>query len=168
MRIAVAIVLLAALITAANAEPDVMLRAVGFAVTGSDDAEAKAIDRANCIFAVKNEIFHFNNIHVDRISFQSWVETNRLLGDRHFVAVTLHGDSTVYEKTEEGLKERYDTESAAQITRELLKTAPDVFRPKHSKSNEQSLSLATADIDRVRRAWEYIYSHGCVGKKSPF
>jgi len=29
-------------------------------------------------------------------------------------------------------------------------------------------ATTTGEVDRVKRAWEYIYSHGCVGKKSPF
>ena len=43
---------------AAHAETDVFMRTVGFALTGSDDADPKLIgDPAKCVFASKNEIF---------------------------------------------------------------------------------------------------------------
>src|SRR5262249_23471252 len=45
----------------ARSATDVFMRAVGFALTGSDDAEPQAIDRANCIFAYKSDVFHLNN-----------------------------------------------------------------------------------------------------------
>ena len=53
--IAMAIVLLCG---TAHSATDVFMRAVGFALTGSDDAEPQAIDRANCVFAYKNDVFH--------------------------------------------------------------------------------------------------------------
>ena len=58
--IAMAIVLLCGTTHSAT---DVFMRAVGFALTGSDDAEPQAIDRANCVFAYKNDVFHLNNVH---------------------------------------------------------------------------------------------------------
>jgi hypothetical protein len=120
---------------AAHSETDVFMRAVGFALTGSDDADVKAIDRANCIFAYRQEVFHLNNVHTDRIKIQAW---ENKLGDG-WINVDLHGDDVVLEK------------------------------PISSESHKQyQLRLKTADADRVKRAWEYIYAHGCIGKKSPF
>jgi hypothetical protein len=46
------------------------MRAVGFALTGSDNAELKVIDRASCVFAVKNDLFRLNNVYTDRIKIQ--------------------------------------------------------------------------------------------------
>jgi len=35
----------------------------GFALTGSDDADIKVIgERADCVFASKNELFRLNNV----------------------------------------------------------------------------------------------------------
>ena len=75
MRMAAARVL--ALILAggvtARAETDVFIRTVGFALTGSDDADPRVIgDRAKSVFAIKNDIFRLNNVHTDRITIQGW------------------------------------------------------------------------------------------------
>jgi hypothetical protein len=57
----------------AHAETDLFMRAVGFALTGSDDADPKIIgDRAKCVFAINNDIFRLNNVHTDRITIQGW------------------------------------------------------------------------------------------------
>jgi hypothetical protein len=40
-----------------HAETDVLMRAVGFALTGSDDAEPKTIDKSKCVFAIGKEPF---------------------------------------------------------------------------------------------------------------
>jgi hypothetical protein len=56
-----------------QAQTDVLIRAVGFALTGSDDAVPKVIgDRTNWVFAINNEIFHLNNVDADRITIQGW------------------------------------------------------------------------------------------------
>jgi hypothetical protein len=35
--------------------------------------------------------------------------------------------------------------------------------------NADHCSLRTRiGVDRVKRAWDYVYSHGCIGKQSPF
>jgi hypothetical protein len=46
-------------------------------------------------------------------------------------------------------------------------TRPDLFKPQHSTYKERELYLDTKDQDRVKRAWEFVYSHGCR-LKSPF
>jgi hypothetical protein len=140
-------------------EPDVLMRAVGFALTGSDDAEPKAIDRANCVFAIKNDMFRLNNVHTDRIVIRTWKNTS----GGSWVLVALHGDSTVYEHTEEPLKD--DGSSFMNFVRQ---NSPGAFKPQRTTHKEHELTLSTPDQDRVTRAWQYIYSHGCVGKKSPF
>ena len=56
---------------AAHAETDAFMRTVGFALTGSDDAAPKVIgNRAKCVFAINNDIFHLNNVHIDRLAIQ--------------------------------------------------------------------------------------------------
>jgi hypothetical protein len=66
----------------AIAEDDVLLQAVGFAITGSDDAKVLAVDRAKCIFRVESNylentspsrfgVFYLNNVQVDRLIMQS-------------------------------------------------------------------------------------------------
>ena len=50
----------------------------------------------------------------------------------------------------------------------LRRASPDVFEPMRESLKEHTLQLSTAHQDRATRAWQYIYSHGCEGKKSPF
>src|ERR1700738_410534 len=85
---------------ATRGETDVFLRAVGFALTGSDDAEPKAIDRAKCVFAIKNKTYRLNNVHTDRVTFQGWHRKTNW-GVEQWVAVGLHGDDVVVEETSE-------------------------------------------------------------------
>ena len=87
----------------AHAETDVFMRTVGFALTGSDDANPKVIgDRSKCIFAIKNDIFRLNNVHADRIAIQEWQQQQGL---EQWVTVELHGDDVVFEETTEPLKD---------------------------------------------------------------
>jgi hypothetical protein len=144
-------------------EVDVLMRAVGFALTGSDDAEPKAIgDRVKCVFAIKNNIYRLNNVHVDRITIQGWERKLPSVVDK-WVTVALHGDDIVYEQTSEPAKD-----DGGEFSRQLRAVNPDAFKSHHYTYKETELRLATADQDRVTRAWTYIYSNGCVGKKSPF
>jgi hypothetical protein len=128
----------------AHSETDVFMRAVGFALTGSDDAEVKAVDRANCVFDYQGDVFYLNNVHVDRISIQGWKNAVE-----QWTNVELHGDDGVVEHAS-------------------TSTDPtDKYRSSRSYKQYQ-LRLETGEVDRMKRAWEYIYSHGCIGKKSPF
>jgi hypothetical protein len=156
---ALALMLLAGV---ARGEPDVFMRAVGFALTGSDDAEPKVIDRANCVFAVKTDIFHLNNIHVDRIKVQGW-QRQQPWGLEQWVTVALHGDDIVFEETIPPLKD-----DGSELVRLERQSNPDLFKSHHNTYKEHELHLGTNDQDRVTRAWTYIYSHGCTGKQSPF
>jgi hypothetical protein len=128
--------------TVAHSETDVFIRAVGFALTGMDDAETKVIDRANCVFAYQDDVFYLNNVHTDRIQIQD-------LGG--VINVVLHGDDIV---VDHGVVLTDPTDQSAKTHRVNRK--------------EYRLILKTDELDRMKRAWRYIYSHGCVGKKSPF
>jgi hypothetical protein len=162
MRIATCALALTLGCVAAHAEIDVFMRAVGFALTGSDDAEPKAIDRGKCIFAIKRNVFHLNNIHSDRLTFQGW-ERKQPWGLEQWVTVGLHGDDVVFEETTEPPKD-----DGSEVMRQLRAASPDMFKPHHYSYKEHEIHLDTGDQERVKRAWVYIYSHGCVGKQSPF
>jgi hypothetical protein len=128
--------------TVTHGETDVFMRAVGFALTGRDDAEPKAIDRANCVFAYQDDVFYLNNVQTDRIQIQE---------NQFGINVVLHGDDIV---VEHGVVSTDPNGQSAKMHRENRK--------------EYHLILKTDELDRMKRAWRYIYSHGCVGKKSPF
>ena len=128
---------------AAHSETDVLLRTVGFALTGNDDA-------AN--------VYYLNNVYYDRIRFKGWQRQ----GLEKSITVELHGDDVVFEETTrpvggQGLDP--DTLQRLQAAR------PDFFQSHHYTYKQ--LRLDTGDMDRVKGAWQYIYSHGCTGKQSP-
>jgi hypothetical protein len=129
----------------AFADSDALLQAVTFALTGSDNAKVKSIDRANCIIALGDELFRLNNVQVDRI----FIKDEQFLEE---VTVELHGSMPIHEAD--------DIFEAAgfHIPGGSLRIV----------SNEYTFHISTRERDRVRRAWGYIYSHGCVGQKSPF
>jgi hypothetical protein len=145
---------------AAYSEADVLMRAVGFALTGSDDAQPQTIDRASCVFAYKNDVFHLNNVHVDSINMQGWENG---FHDK-WINVDLHGDDVVVEHTTEPMSD----DVARLMGPGYRQTHPEAFVSHYEKHKEYQLRLTTGDLDRVKRAWQYIYTHGCIGKKSPF
>jgi hypothetical protein len=151
--------------TTARTEIDVFMRAVGFALTGSDDAEPKAVgDRTKCVFAIKNGVYRLNNVHTDRVTIQGWQRWDKLLGAlKQWVTVRLHGDDAVFEEDTEPPKD-----DGSELMRQLRAANPDWSKSHHYSYKEHELHLTTNDQDRVKRAWDYIYAHGCIGKKSPF
>lgn len=163
-RVALSLILSAMLISSLRAETDTLIAAVGFALTGSDDAKVRAINRAQCVFGIGNEVFHLNNVHVDRISIQGWVQKTNL-GQINTVTIDLHGEGAVSEETVEA----GNTEGVPSAILENIRKSDPVWFTRHVvTSSEKKLTLNTSEIERVNRAWQYIYANGCVGKKSPF
>jgi hypothetical protein len=148
---------------AAHSETDVFMRAVGFALTGRDDVDPKVIgNRANCVFAIKNNVYHLNNVHYDRIRFKAW-QGQSSYGSEKSITVEVHGDDVVFEETTKPVwGQALDPDSI----RRLQAVRPNFVQSHHYTYKQ--LRLDTGDMDRVKRAWEYIYNHGCIGKKSPF
>jgi hypothetical protein len=144
------------------AETDLLMRAVGFALTGSNDADVKVIgDRAGCVFAIKNQVFRLNNVYADRIKIQA--SQRQWLGVlEQRVAVELHGDEIVCEETVEPPKD-----DGSELLREMRAKSPSMFEPHHYTYTGYEFFLSTNDHDGVKRAWQYIYSHGCAGKRVP-
>ena len=141
-----------------GAETDVFMRTVGFALTGSDNTDLKAIDRASCVFAVKNELFRLNNVYTDRIKIQE--RQRQSFGAlEQWVTVTLQGDEIVFEKTVEP-----PPDDGSELMRQMRVQSPRMFEPHHYSYTLHELHLPTNDQDGVKRAWQYVYSHGCTGK----
>jgi len=128
----------------AHSETDVFMRAVGFALTGRDDAEPEAIDRDNCVFAYQDDVFYLNNVQTDRIKIQE----NQFGG---VINVDLHGDDIV---VEHGVVSTDPTDQSAKTHRENRK--------------EYHLILKTDELDRMKRAWRYIYSPGAPERNVRF
>jgi hypothetical protein len=145
-----------------SGETDSLMRAVGFALTGSDNANPKVIgDRVGCVFAVKNELFRLNNVYTDRIKIQGWQK--QWLGvPEQWITVELHGDDIIFEETVEPPKD-----DGSELMREMRVQSPSMFEPHHYSYTQHDLYLATNDQDGVKAAWQYVYSHGCTGKRAP-
>jgi hypothetical protein len=143
-----------------QAETDVLVRTVGFALTGSDNAQPVVIDRVKCIFAIDGDVFHLNNIHTDKLRIEAQERKGGFV-PRRWVSVVLHGDDIVFETTSTSL-----LDDGTEFMQQYKILHPDEFKPHHSATKDHTLVLNTADLDRVRRAWEYIYGHGCIGNNT--
>jgi len=142
----------------ALAATDVFLDAVYFALTGSDNSSyLHVIDRVNCIFATNEmnytdfsfshgtlsgkNIFYLNNVDIDRLTYRPMQNG---LGLR-WIEVELHGETPVFEHVSINGQTRSST-----------------------NSNSYTLQVYSQEKDRLVRAWQYVYTYGCQGKKSPF
>jgi len=144
------------------AETDLLMSAVGYALTGSNDADVRVIgDRAGCVFEIKNEVFRLNNVYEDRIKIQGWQK--QWLGVlKQWVTVELHGDDIIFE---ESVAPPQD--DGSELARQMRVQSPSMFEPHHYSYTQHELRLATNDEDGVKRAWQYVYSHGCTSKRAP-
>ena len=153
----------------ALSQTDPFLAAVGFALTGSDNAKLNVLDRKRCVFQIGKEIFRLNGVEVDRLRIElgRWKSIGE---DINYYRVYLHGSDTVYEVFEEPLikEDVLDTPQMQATNRSLRQKIPDAFEPHHKISKEHTLDLTTNERERLVRAWSYIYQHGCTGSKSPF
>ncbi len=110
----------------------------------------------------RQDVYRLNNVHTDRIEMRAWKGTGIRIGEE-WITVKLHGDEIVFEETTEPM-----TDDGSELARLMRQSRPDLFRPHHNVYKEHELTLKTGDLNRVKRAWTYIYSHGCTGKQSPF
>jgi hypothetical protein len=142
------------------AETDLLMRAVGFALTGSNDADVRVIgDRASCVFAIKNELFRLNNVYTDLIKIQG--RQRQSFGAlQQSVTVTLQGDDIVFEETVDPPKD-----DGSELMREMRAVSPEIFKSHHYTYTRHELHLLTNDQDGVKTAWQHVYSHGCNGKR---
>jgi hypothetical protein len=142
--------------TASLAESDVLLQAVSFAITGSDASKVVAINQRQCIFKVNNYTYYFDRIYTDRITFQN------IKKDR--VWIEIHGKANVIDLWDPPAAK--DDGSAKM--RELKTFSPEVFQPTAQSFADYTVEVWTTELERLKRAWEYIYANGCTGITSPF
>jgi len=142
------------------AETDTLMRMVGIALTGSDNIDLKVVgNRTDCVFAIKNDLFRLNNVYADRIKIQEL--QLRASDPSTWITVLLQGDEIVFEETVEPPKD-----DGSKLMREMRADNPDILKPHQYTYTSYELYLTTNDPDRVKSAWQYIYSHGCTGKQS--
>jgi len=143
------------------AESDLFLRSVGLALTGTDNADLKVIDRASCVFAIKNELFHLNNVYTDRIKVEGWQE-QRFGKREQGTRVVLQGGETVFETIVESPKD-----DGSELMQHMRAESPEMFQPHHYKYTQTELRLSSNNQQGVKGAWQYIYAHGCTGGRAP-
>lgn len=149
-------------LSSAQAETNAFLQALSFALTGSDGSAIRIINRKECIFGMGKDVVHLNNVQIDRIKIQTWIE--RILGQEiRYVTVELHGSNTVYEEFRKGLAHTPGNEAIVKALEKSDPTASHLFESGFTKSTDHRFRLATDDAQRVARAWRYVYANGCIG-----
>lgn len=122
---------------------DTLLQAVTFALTGSDIGNVSLVDRSNCIYdvAIRNSsnVMRYHLNNIDLRRATVLPYHNRF---NEWTQVELRGPGVIYEFIQDG-------------------------RPTSSES-QASMHLGTSEAERVKRAWSYIYTHGCRYSPSPF
>ncbi len=136
---------------------DLFRSSLAYLLTGDDLGKIRVVDRTQCIVEVRHRVWpdapdlvsliHLNNVDRTRSSIQaiSDVPKNR-------VDITLRGESVV-----------------DYLAKPAFKLGQREFpeQPAHSASVDM-ITLYTDEVERVRRAWDYIYSHGCSGSKASY
>lgn len=130
---------------------DPLLAAASFAVTGRDSANTYCSDRKNCILEVKSdynawsviESYHFNNIDFSRVSIESFKATP--VSPAH-AEVSIFGNDVVHGRLSS--KSNFPDTSVSEKSHKTF--------------------MQTSEIDRLARAWRYVYANGCKSAHSPF
>jgi len=121
------------------------LKAFAYLVTGSDDSgEIKVVDRAECIVEVRPK--------------GSAPATGASTPEH---AMRLHFNNVDRSRSE--IRASTDPPPRVEVT---LRGVAVVENPAHPESKAEAVHtivLQSAEYDRVRSAWSYIYSHGCRG-----
>lgn len=148
-------------------QPDPYTEALGFAVTGRENADVKVIDWSTCAFEADGAVIRIGDIDRSRLAF-AIRETMTGWGPVRRVTVTLHGDVPVYERIDKGLDEEgpWDDEAVRMLKRIVKERNPELFRDRKVAARDHTLTLATTDIERVRQDWTTVM-RGCVPRRSP-
>ena len=140
----------------ANAQSPALLKAISFALTGSDSSNFEFSDASQCVVhrAVSSahghgeEVYYLNNVDPSRSLFTQYTQKYPSYAmSQSFSTVELHGEGTVYE---------YHWITDRPVYDGTMKTA------------DHELTVYTSEHSRLIRAWKYIYSHGCPAAKSSY
>ena len=137
--------------SAVLAASDPLVAAVTFALTGSDVGEVTVVNRADCIFDVhsvwgerKNTARFFLNV-IDPIRITANAYHNQI--GQNWIMMSIAGEGVVLERSS-------------------LLPGQSFVEP--TRFSHETIRLETSELNRLTRAWQYIYSHGCTGKRSAF
>lgn len=122
-----------------------LLKALAYLTTGSEDvAEIKVVDRAECIVEVRPK---------------SGALAAGASAPDH--AMLLHFNNIDRSRSE--IRTTTDAPPRVEVTLRGVAVAEDPGHPESKAEAVHTMVLPTAEYDRVRSAWSYIYSHGCRG-----
>lgn len=132
---------------------DTLLKAINFALTGSDRVTYSFVNRVTCIVEYSQpssepgiqavDTFYLNHIDLSRITWQE-MESKSQYGTDRIIRVQLHGETVIREHS-------------------FVPPAATVW-----PLNDEALDLKTTERDRLIRAWRYIYTHGCKSAHSSY
>lgn len=136
----------------AFAATDPLLAAATFAVTGLDSAITYFSDRKNCIIEYKTEFngwsnkeeFYLNNIDFSRLLIEKLGKTNDY--PYPHTDVSIFGNDIVHDRIS------------------INANFPD----KRESGKYYKIRMGTSEIDRLVRAWKYVYANGCKSAHSLF
>lgn len=140
----------------ATAEDPTLIRAISFALTGSDGSNFEFSDVAQCTVhrTVSNahghgeEIYYLNSIDPSRSVFTQYTQKYpEYAMSQSYSSVELHGEGTIYEFHWVTDRPAFD---------DTMKT------PDHE------LTIYTSEHSRLIRSWKYIFSHGCKAAHSSY
>jgi len=140
----------------ATAEDSTLLKAISFALTGSDGSNFEFSDASQCTVhrTVSNahghgeEIYYLNRIDPSRSVFTQYTQKYpEYATTQSYSAVELHGEGTVYE---------YHWITDRPAFDDTMKTA------------DHEITIYTSEHSRLIRSWKYIYSHGCKAAGSSY
>jgi hypothetical protein len=77
------------------------------------------------------------------------------------------GDEIVFEVTVDPPKDDGSEDDGSELMRQMRVQSPEMFKPHHYSYTRHELDLPTNDQNAVKTAWQYVYSHGCTGKRTP-
>jgi hypothetical protein len=132
---------------------DVLLKAINFALTGSDRITYSFTDRSACVVSWSHpsaedgvqaiDTFFLNHIDATRTTVQVLTSTSQF-GVEKLARVVLHGETAIRENS-------FSPSKGMALT-----------------GNDVSLDLPTSEYARLGRAWYYIYAHGCKSAHSSY
>jgi len=140
----------------AAAQDPALLKAISFALTGSDASNFEFSDASQCTVhrSVSNatghgeEVYYLNNIDPSRSVFTQYTQKYpEYAMSQFFSTVELHGEGAVYE---------YHWIMDRPAFNNTMKTA------------DHEITVYTSEHSRLIRSWKYIYAHGCKAAHSSY
>jgi hypothetical protein len=150
------LLLLFALPVAAGTDDSALLKAISFALTGSDGSKFEFSDLSQCTVhrmvsganGHGEETYYLNQIDPSRTVFTQYTQKYpEYAMSEAFSTVELHGEGPLYV---------YHWVTDLPVYDDTYRTA------------DHEITVYTSEHSRLIRAWKYIYSHGCRAARTSY